>query len=83
MLVPLLVVRPPPFLADTMATPGPLIWAKVLEKGAMASPWGDWARAATDTTPSAAAVAGGGDHDTAGAERLEAADHLQQRVEHP
>src|SRR5829696_7851415 len=55
MLVPLLVVRPPPFLADRMATPGPLIWAKVLEKGAIASPWGDWARAATDTTPSAAA----------------------------
>ena len=55
MLVPLMLVNPPPFFADRMLTPGPLIRAWVLEKGATATPCGDCASAATDTTPSAAA----------------------------
>src|SRR5918994_784517 len=55
MLVPLRDASPPPIAADTTPMPGPLIWANVLENGATTKPAGDWPRAATDTTPSAAA----------------------------
>src|SRR5579859_2047210 len=48
-LVPLILIRPPPSFAEEIWTPGPQMFAPLLENGAMVKPSLVWPTAATET----------------------------------